>query len=328
MTGKIGKIGLSRRGFMAGAGAGAMVLAGGAPLRAQTFPSRAVHWICYQAAGGSMDVTMRAYQPFLERYGLSTQLDYVQGGSGNIARTELFNAEPDGYTMMLEASPGPVFGEVIAGAAYKALEFEPVFGWSREGWQICTAIDNAEIQSIGDVIEVSRRRPIVAASIGRGSTTHLQLLVMQEALGIDMNIVHFSGTGEAYPQVIGGNVDICCGGPGSASRALDRLRILAVFRDTGEPALPDAPTFASLGHDGIPSINQTWYASTVPGTPADRVARLTEIFAQGYDDPEFAPAQNRAGFHSLVRLMPDEIMAINQEAFDLANTYKDQLSSG
>lgn len=316
----------NRRQVLAGLGSAAMVAGLGRPSLAQSFPTRPVRWICYQAAGGSMDVTMRAYMPFLEKYGVRTQLDYVQGGSGNIARTEVYNARPDGYTIMMEAAPGPVFGEVVTGAPYRALAFEPVFGWSVEGWQLCTSPDG-DIKTMADLVRLAGERRLVAASIGRGSTSHLQLLVLQEALGIEFNIVHFTGTGEAYPQVIGRNVDFGIGGPGSGSRARDRLHIFAVFRATGEPALPDVPTLPSMGFTNVPEINQTWYATATPGVPADRLEILTEAFRQGYEDPDFAEAQARAGMVSLVPLMPDEIRASLQAAFDLANQYKDVLSA-
>ena len=319
--------GMNRRGFIGTAAAGvAAGLTGTSAFAQSTYPSRPVRWICYQAAGGSMDLTMRAFQPFLEKNGFRTQLDYVLGGSGNPARTQVFTAQPDGYVMSMEAAPAPVLGEVIAGAAYKALEFNPVFGWSVEGWQICTKKDG-EIQTVADLIKVGKSRTITAASIGRGSTSHLQLLVLAETLGINMNIVHFSGSAQAYPQAIGGNVDIAIGGPGSASRARDRLHIITVIRAGGEPALPDVASIVTTGIK-VPEMNQTWYTTTSPNVPADRLAKLTEAFAKGYDDPGFKDAQNKAGFKALEKLMPDQLKKIEAEAFALATKYKSQLSAG
>ena len=86
-----------------------------------------------------------------------------------------------------------------------------------EGWQICTH-KGSELKTDKDLIELSKTRPVVAASIGRGGASHLQLILLQEVTGMKMNIVHFAGSAQAYPQVIGGNVDIACTGPGSASR--------------------------------------------------------------------------------------------------------------
>jgi tripartite-type tricarboxylate transporter receptor subunit TctC len=320
----------TRRQVIAGVGGGAAVMGLNMimpkPVWSQTFPSRPVRWICYQAPGGTMDTTIRAYQPFLAKYGGDTQIEYLQGGSGNIARTEVYNAEPDGYTMMMEANPGAVFGEVVAGAAYEAREFEPIFGWSIDGWQLCTQIDG-EIRDVDDLVRIANERTLTAATIGRGSTTHLQLLVLQEALGIDFNIVHFNGTGEAYPQVIGGNVDFAVGGPGSGARSRDNLHIFATFRAEREALLQDVPTMAEQGYDNVPSIDQTWYVSATPGIPADRLEVLTNAFREGFEDPEFAEAQERAGLAALTPLEPDQLREIVNASFDLAQQYRDVLSA-
>src|SRR3712207_4184946 len=129
---------VARRHFLAGSAASLITVASARRTQAQSYPTRPVRWICYQAAGGSMDLTLRAYQPILEKRGIRTQIEYVTGGSGSIARTQTFTAPPDGYTIMMDTAPGSVMGEVVLGAAYKALSFQPIFGWSIEGWQFCT----------------------------------------------------------------------------------------------------------------------------------------------------------------------------------------------
>ncbi len=314
---------LNRRKFLSISAAGAATLAGAGQAAAQSFPSRPIRWICYQAAGGSMDLTMRAYLPFLEKNGVKAQLDFVLGGAGNPARTQVYTAPPDGYVMLMDAAPAAALGEVVAGVAYKATEFNPVFGWSIEGWQLCTRKDGP-IKTMADMVKEAKVRTLSVASIGRGSTSHLQLLVMQEALGIKFNIVHFTGSAQAYPQAIGGNVDVAIGGPGSGSRARDRLHIFGVFRDKGEPALPDVPTLKSIGFN-VPEMNQTWYTMTSPKVPADRLARLTDAFAKGYNDPGFADAQRKAGFAALEPLMPDVLRKLEADALARAIKYKDEL---
>lgn len=317
--------GITRRDFLGTAAAGTAAAMAGGAAQAQEFPSRPIRWICYQAAGGSMDLTMRAYLPFLEKQGVKAQLDFVLGGSGNPARTQVYTAPPDGYVMSMDAAPAAVLGEVVAGAAYKAFDFNPIFGWSIEGWQLCTRKDGP-IKTMADMVKAAKERTITVASIGRGSTSHLQLLAMTEALGLKVNIVHFTGSAQAYPQAIGGNVDVAIGGPGSGSRARDRLHIFGVFRDKGEPALPDVPTLKAQGFV-VPEMNQTWYTMTSPKVPADRLARLTDAFLKAYNDPDFAAAQNKAGFAALEPIMPDRMRAIEKEAFALASKYKDELAA-
>src|ERR1700682_5211521 len=102
---------MDRRDFLVNAGKAALgvTAAGsvgqlGSLARAQEkFPARDVNWIIYQAPGGSIDTTARVIQPYLEKNGIKTDLDYVLGAGGRVARTKLFTAKPDGYLMMTES---------------------------------------------------------------------------------------------------------------------------------------------------------------------------------------------------------------------------------
>ena len=107
---------IDRRGFLRNAGGAALgVAAAGSvaqlsrPARAQDkFPARDISWIIYQAPGGSIDTTARIMQPYLEKHGVKTSLDYVLGAGGRVARSKLHTARPDGYVMMSESAPGGV----------------------------------------------------------------------------------------------------------------------------------------------------------------------------------------------------------------------------
>src|SRR5207253_10758388 len=100
-------------------------------------PARDINWIIYQAPGGSIDTTARIIQPYLEKHGVKTSLDYVLGAGGRVARTKLHTARPDGYVMMTESAPGAAIDEVIGRAAYKASGVMAIFGWSGGSWQLC-----------------------------------------------------------------------------------------------------------------------------------------------------------------------------------------------
>src|SRR5262249_41714780 len=123
---------IDRRDFLVNAGRAALGVCAGARMPAQPaaaqekFPARDINWIIYQAPGGSIDTTARVIQPYLEKHGVKTSLDYVLGAGGRVARTKLFTARSDGYLMMSESAPGAAIDEVIGRAGYKASEFIPI----------------------------------------------------------------------------------------------------------------------------------------------------------------------------------------------------------
>jgi tripartite-type tricarboxylate transporter receptor subunit TctC len=309
---------MHRRQFLA-----APIALAAAPAWAEGFPTRPVRWVCYQAPGGTMDLTMRAVQPYLAQQGVRTQLDYVPGGSGTVARTQLYYAPPDGYMIITDSAPTAALNEALNHGAFSSRAFEPLYAWSIEGWQIC-AKKGSPVGALKQLAALGAQRPIIAGSIGRGGGSHLQLILLQKALGVPFNIVHFSGSAQAYPQVIGGNIDIACTGPGSASRNAEQLSFLCVFRDT-EAALPGVPSARAQGYD-VPSIDQIWYAEAPPKTPADRLATLEAAFDAASRSPDFAAAQAKAGLVSVEHVGAAELRRKLDAGFDLATQYAKDLA--
>lgn len=314
----------SRRTLIKGAAAAGLVRS---PARAQgRFPARPVKWICFQAAGGSMDLTMRALQPALATAGVKTQLAYVEGGAGNIARTQLYASPPDGYMLVMDANPAEVLGELVPGSAFKSAAFEPVYGWSIEGYHLCVK-KGSPIRNFADLLALSKQRPVRVASIGRRSSSHLQLLILQKKTGIKLDLVHFNGSAQAYPQVIGGNVDAAIGGPASGLLAADQLQFILVFRPGGEPAMPNVVPLKAQGYD-VPDVDQVWYTYAAPKVPESRLARLEAVFAAVLHRPDVVEAERKAGYPALTLLSRADLRAIRERSYNLVDEYKSDLLSG
>ena len=298
-------INATRRGMLSAALLGAAGAA--SPALGQTrFPSRELNWLIYQAPGGSLDLTARLIQPQLAENGVRTRLDYAIGAGGRIARTRLSRAEADGYTIMTESSPGAVMDEVLGNAEYKALDFVPIFGWSVIGWQFCVKKDSP-MRTFADFVSEARRRRVTMGTIGRSGSSHLQVEIVKKRLGLEFDVVHFEGSGRAYPALLGGHIDVACSGPASGSRQRDSLHFLAVTRP--EPALPDVTSLAQQGFPQVESADQMWYAMTTPGVNATRVARLEEAFTKAFQNAELLDRMQRAG-ESITALSSTQVREI------------------
>ena len=321
---------IGRRDFLRNAGRlglGAAAAGGmGAPsfsARAQeSFPARDINWIIYQAPGGSIDTTARIIQPYLEKHGVKTSLEYVLGAGGRVARTKLFTARPDGYVMMTESAPGGAIDEVIGRASYKASEFIPIYGWSVVSWQLCVKKDSP-IRTFQQFVDECRKRRVVVGTIGRSGSSHIQLAALQKELNLPFGLVHFEGSGKAYPAVMGGHVDAAISGPGSGSRMRDSLHFLAVTGAEREKALPDVPTLTELGFKVTP-IDQIWYAMTTPKVPDDRIATLSDAFAKAFEDKLLWEQMQKAGEYLklLTRAQIEDMVGKQAEAIE---RYKDLL---
>ena len=315
---------IDRRGFLRNAGGAALGVATAASLgeltssaRAQeTFPARDISWIIYQAPGGSIDTTARIIQPYLEKQGVKTSLDYVLGAGGRVARSKLHTARPDGYMMMSESAPGAAIDEVIGRANYKASDFIAIYGWSVVSWQLCVKKDSS-IQTFQQFVDECKKRRVVVGTIGRSGSSHIQLAALQKELNLPFGMVHFEGSGKAYPAVMGGHVDAAISGPGSGSRMRESLHFLAVTGETREQALPDVPTLTELGFRVTP-IDQIWYAMATPKVPDDRIATLSSAFAKAFEDKMLWEQMQKAGEYLklLTRAQVEEMVGKQTEVIE------------
>jgi tripartite-type tricarboxylate transporter receptor subunit TctC len=313
---------LSRRRLLKGASAfGAMALLTPHAVFAATYPEHDLSWIIYQAPGGLIDGSTRALQPFLKQHGFGSTVDYVRGASGRIARTQLFRAPPDGLAIMTEASPEEVLGEVIYGAEYKVAEFQPVFGWFRNAFNICVLKDSP-LKTFDDFIKAAKTRKVTIGTLGKGGPSHLQLAILNKKLGLKLQLVHFDGASPAYTAVAGGHIDAAVGGSTSVQWS-STVNFLVVFRDKRDPALPDVPTAKESGYD-IFSVNEVIYANAGPKVPAERIKKLSDAFAAALSDPASVEAQKKLGVF-ITPITAAELRASIKDIYALVNEYKSEL---
>jgi tripartite-type tricarboxylate transporter receptor subunit TctC len=93
---------LSRRALLGGIGSAALLAGSNGRGHAQAYPSRTVKIVVPYPAGGITDVLPRILQERLTRkWGQPIVVENKPGAAGNLGAEQVFNAEPDGYTIMV-----------------------------------------------------------------------------------------------------------------------------------------------------------------------------------------------------------------------------------
>lgn len=319
------KSGFSRRAFLGTAGKTALAGAGLGLLprlsQAQAWPSQTIRWIIFQSPGGLIDTSSRMLQPYLAEQGINTVFDYVRGASGRIARTQLYRSKPDGYTIMTEAMPQEILGEVVDGADYKVNELQPIMGWFVNAFTLYVRADS-KIRTFDDFIRTARAQRMTIGTLGHGSPSHLQITLLGSILNLNLQPIPFAGGAPAIVAVLGGHLDAAIGGS-STARSADKLTFLTVFRDGRDPALPMVPTTEELGHK-IPPINEVIYLQTGPGVPAERVQRMTQAMARAIENPEHIEKQKKFGVY-VKALTAANLRQQIAEGYGFVNKYKSEL---
>jgi len=315
----------SRRAFLKTAGKSALAAAGLGMLpqtvQAQAYPAQQIKWIIYQSPGGLIDTSSRMLQPYLTEQGINTVFDYVRGASGRIARTQLYRSKPDGYSIMTEAMPEEVLGEIVYDAEYKVKELQPLVGWFVNAFNLYVRADS-KIRSFEDLVKTARSQRVTVATLGQGGPSHLQIMLLRSKLNLDLQPIPFAGGAPAYVALSGGHVDAAIGGSSTARNA-DKVNFLIVFRDGRDPALPAVPTAEELGYK-ISSINEVIYLQTGPLVPADRMQRLIQAATKAIENPEHVERQKKFGVYAKI-ITAAELKSQIAERYGFVTEYKSEL---
>jgi tripartite-type tricarboxylate transporter receptor subunit TctC len=257
---------------------------------AANYPGRPVRIIVTVPAGGGVDTVTRIFGDRLQRLlGQPFVIENQAGAGGNVAATTVFNAAPDGYTLMA-SQPAPLTTNV---ALYKKLAFDPTAFTSIA---IMTRLPNVLLvrkdfpaKTAQEFIAYAKANPgkLNYGSQGIGTTSHLTTELFTSLTGTKMVHVPYKGTAPALTDLIAGNIDLIFMELSSAVRLHQsgNARILAVATESRLAALPDIPTMIEAGVPGF--VSDTWNAlSAPPRTPAPIIDKLNRAMNQIIALPE------------------------------------------
>jgi tripartite-type tricarboxylate transporter receptor subunit TctC len=265
--------------------AGLLPLAGllAAPrvLRAQAtdFPSRALRLVIPFTAGGSNDIVGRMLaEAMAARLGQQVVVENRGGAGGLIGNDAVAKAPPDGHTLLLAGSGSFLISSLVQ----PRLPYDPVKDFAPVGYigaapNIITVNPGVQARTLAELQSVARASPtpLRFGSPGVGTTGHALGAMIGVVLGVELDAVHYRGTGPALTDVLAGRLEILtnASAPLQPHIAAGRLRALAVAGRSRSAALPNVPTSVETGFPDLDSA--TWYGLLAPGgTPADRIAVL------------------------------------------------------
>ena len=106
------------------------------------------------------------------------------------------------------------------------------------------------------------------ASGGIGSGNHIFGELFQMMSGVHLVHVPYRGIGAAYPDLLGGHIQLIFASSISSMQLIQaqRLRALAVTGERRAKALPDLPTVIEAGVPGF-VVNQWYGVQVAAGTP-------------------------------------------------------------
>lgn len=275
------------------------------------YPDKPVTIIVPFVPGGSSDITARSVAPGLtKRLGVSFVVENKPGANGAIAAQELKRTDPDGYTIMV----GSIGTFAINEALYRKLAYTPTkdFAYLTQAVRnpnVLVAAPNFPASSVKELVAYAKQHPgkVSFASSGTGSSDHLSAVLFRQKAGIEGVDVPYRGGGAAIADLLGGQVNVSFQNLGAVLTHIKagKLKALATTGEARTPDLPDVPTMAETGVDGM--VVYSWQGFAAPrGTPPEIVAKLSQALRDTLRDPDVQRNLNGLGF---------EVVASDPQAF-------------
>jgi tripartite-type tricarboxylate transporter receptor subunit TctC len=246
--------------------------------RAQApYPARPVRVIVpYPPAGGADTVSRILFHKLGEMWGQQFVIDNRGGAGGTIGEAAAVKADPDGYTILYDATAFSVNPALYQKLPFDyGKDFQPVFLASLVA-NLLVVNPSVPARTVADVIALAKAAPdgLDFASSGNGTMQHLCLEMFRHMTGIKINHIPYRGGGPALNDLIAGQVKFYFSNAAASIGHVQGGAIKAIAH-TGSgrlDALPDLPAVA----DTISGFEAyEWNGVLAPtGTPVEIIQKL------------------------------------------------------
>jgi tripartite-type tricarboxylate transporter receptor subunit TctC len=255
---------------------------------AAAYPERPIRMIVPLAANGAMDTVARSLAIKLsESLGQTVVVDNRGGGGGSVGAELVRFAAPDGYTIMT-ISASSVIHPLMYKADYDAVRDFAAITQLTSQPHLIVVNPSVPVKTLPELIAYAKANPnkLNYASAGNGSLIHLTGELFKYVTGTEMTHIPYKGIGAAYPDLIGGQIQLTFGSIISALPQVraGRLRGLAVTGPKRAKPLPDVPSATEVGVKGF--VMTQWYGVLAPAkTPQPIIDRLNAEIRKAIDNP-------------------------------------------
>ena len=277
------------------------------------------------AAGGNIDLVGRIIaQPMAKLLGQSVVVQNRAGAGGAIGVSEVARAEPDGTTLLVSTPNAIVVVPRMVHTTYDLASFASVGLISFTSQVIVIRAENPKFKSFPDLIAYARANPgkVSVAHSGIGTTNHMAILQLQEAAGIQLNVVAYKGSGPAIVDLLGGQIDVLVDQLSSSINNIKAGKFIAltVLSNARDPLIPAVPGTKEGGLAAVDTSTTTGLLAPAK-TPPATLTMLNAALNKALGEEETKAQLLRVG--SIARPGPAEaftalLQAENKQAQALA----------
>jgi tripartite-type tricarboxylate transporter receptor subunit TctC len=270
------------------------------PAAADNWPERPIKFVMTAPAGSSIDVLGRAIADKLApRLGQPVVVENKPAAGGTVATAEVAHAAPDGYTMLLGYNGPLAFAPLLQKLPYNVdKDLAPVITTTSQP-NVLAVTASLPVHSIAELVAYAKANPgkLSYASVGNGSSSHLNMELFKQMSGIDVVHIPFNGSPPAVMATVQGETQMLFAvmPPLQGQIKGGKLRAIAVTTAKPFPLLPGIPSIAESGYPGFEAL--AWNGVMVPaGTPRAIIDRLNKEINAIFKEPDVVARMNTQGF--------------------------------
>lgn len=246
------------------------------------WPTKPIKVIVAYPPGGTTDIAARLLAERLSAsLGQQVLVENRAGAGGMIGAQSVARAEPDGYTLLLAASP-----EVsIAPITVKAMQYDPqkdLLPIALVGQVpfLLVAAPTFPPASLAELVAFAKANPerVNYSSFGNNTSSHFAGELFKVSTGIRSAHVPYKGSGPSIIDVMGGQIQYTFDAPPAVLTQVQagKLKAIAVAAPKRLAQLPAVPTLAEAGLPGFAA--GTWFGLLAPArTPRAIIDRVNSV---------------------------------------------------
>jgi len=264
------------------------------------WPDKPVRILVPAPAGSSLDVLARTIgEKLKDKHGATVIVENKPGAGGTLATTELLKAAPDGNTLLLGFNGPLATGPLVQKVPYDVQkDLAPIVITSSQP-NVLAVNAALPVRTVADLVAWAKANPgkLNFASVGNGSSSHLNAELLKSVAGIDAVHVPFNGSPPAVLATVQGETQMIFAvmQPLQAQVQAGKLRAIAVTTPQRFPLLPDIPAIAESGYPGFEAL--AWNGLVAPAaTPRAVIDRINAEVNAILRQPDVVQKMNASGF--------------------------------
>ncbi len=263
---------------------------------AQDYPSRAITIVVPNPPGGMNQIHAQPLSAVVEKLtGQPAPVVNRSGGTAAVGTAYVANQPADGYNIL-----------VTTPNLYLVIEKDKLYGikspFSLDQIALLALLSadplimvvhpSMPVKNVKELNALAKAKPneIVFSSSGPYGITHTPMAMYLDATGVKMRHLPTTGGGPAIVQALGGHAQVTGGGPAAVYPHVSsgKFRAIASWGTKPHPAMPNVPTFKSMGYDIEAYL---WVGLfTTAGVPEPVFNKMRALIGKAANDPSFKQA--------------------------------------